>query len=139
MGLRLSFYLESKKSLKLILYHSTQPTISSFLQKKIFFIALLSTVFTFIQCSELCAIIGIQGTKVSHFGNSVPKMYTTQEDYKPVIICVHFCQIPIFTVSGKATRRPAISIATLTSIIYKLFSSFFRLERTKSKKMQKKR
>ena len=34
---------------------------------------------------------------MSYFGNSVPEMHTTQEDYKPVIICVHCCQIPIHT------------------------------------------
>ena len=50
-------------------------------------------------CSELYAIIGFQQTKVSYFGNSVPKIYTTQEDYKPVIIWVHCFQIPIYTES----------------------------------------
>ena len=36
-------------------------------------------------CSELYAIIGFYQTKVSYFGNSVTKIFTTQEDYKPVI------------------------------------------------------
>ena len=30
-----------------------------------------------------------------YFGNSDTKIYTTQEDYKPDIICEHCCQIPI--------------------------------------------
>ena len=42
------------------------------------------------------AIIGFQWTKVSYFGDSVTKIYMTQEDYKTVIICVHCCQIPIY-------------------------------------------
>ena len=50
-----------------------------------------------VTCSELCAIIGIQRTKVVYFGNQVPKIYLTQEDYKPVLICIHHCQIPIYT------------------------------------------
>ena len=48
-------------------------------------------------CSELCTIIGFKETKVSYFGSSVTKIYTTQEDYKPVLICVNCCQIPIYT------------------------------------------
>ena len=47
-------------------------------------------------CSELYAIVGFQRNKVSCFGNSVTKIYTAQEDYKPVLICVHCCQIPIY-------------------------------------------
>ena len=31
-----------------------------------------------------------------YFGNSVPKIYSTHEDHKPVSICVHDCQIPIY-------------------------------------------
>ena len=34
---------------------------------------------------------------MTYFGNSVTKIYTTQEDYKSVIICVQCCQIPIYT------------------------------------------
>ena len=34
---------------------------------------------------------------MTYFGNSAPKIYTSQEDYKPVIICEHCCQIPIYT------------------------------------------
>ena len=34
---------------------------------------------------------------MSYFGNSVPKIYKTQEDYKPVLFCVHCNQIPIYT------------------------------------------
>ena len=38
------------------------------------------------RCSELVRYYWFQLTKVSYFGKSVTKMYTTQEDYKPVII-----------------------------------------------------
>ena len=48
------------------------------------------------SCSELCAIIGFKGTKVTYFGNSVTKTHMTQEDYKPALISVHCCQIPIY-------------------------------------------
>ena len=34
---------------------------------------------------------------MSYLDNSVIEIYTTQEDYKPVLICVHCCQIPIYT------------------------------------------
>ena len=34
---------------------------------------------------------------MTYFGNSVTEIYKTQEDYKPVHICVHYCQIPIYT------------------------------------------
>ena len=34
---------------------------------------------------------------IQYFGNSVPEIYTTPEDYKLVIICVHCFQIPIYT------------------------------------------
>ena len=43
---------------------------------------------------ELCAIIGFKQTKVPHFGNSVTKIWITQEYYKPFLMCVHCCQIP---------------------------------------------
>ena len=33
---------------------------------------------------------------MTYFGNSVPEIYTILEDYKPVIICVHCFQIPIY-------------------------------------------
>ena len=34
---------------------------------------------------------------MSYFGNSVTEIYTPQEAYKPVIICVRCCLIPIYT------------------------------------------
>ena len=34
---------------------------------------------------------------MTYFSNSVPEIYTTLKDYKPVIICVHCCQIPWYT------------------------------------------
>ena len=45
------------------------------------------------HCSELCAIV--LRTKVIYFGNSVPEIYTTQRDHKPVPFCVHHCQMSI--------------------------------------------
>ena len=55
-----------------------------------------------VACSELYTIIGFQRTKMSYFSNSVPEIYMTQEDCKPVIICVHCCKIPIYTDSRKS-------------------------------------
>ena len=48
------------------------------------------------HCSELHAIIGFWWTKVSYFGNSVAEIYMTQEDYKPVIICVHIVEVALW-------------------------------------------
>ena len=73
------------------------------------------------QCSELCSIIGFQGTRVSYFGISVTKIYTTQEDYKPVFICVHCRQIPIYiAVMSNCIQLQIISVAyrTYVSFIY---------------------
>ena len=45
---------------------------------------------------------------MTYFGKSVTEIYTTQEDYNPVLICVHCCQIPIYTES-----MPVYSLITM--------------------------
>ena len=38
----------------------------------------------------------------------------TQEDYKPVLICVHCCQIPIYT----AAMSDCIQLQIITTLLY---------------------
>ena len=40
-------------------------------------------------------VLSCARTKVIYFGNSVPEIYTTQRDHKPVPFCVHHCQMSI--------------------------------------------
>ena len=51
---------------------------------------------------------------MSYFGNSVPKIYTTHEDYKTVVISVHDCQSHINTaeIDGKVCFSVKIMIST---------------------------
>ena len=49
-----------------------------------------------------------------YFGNSVPEIYTTQEDYNPVIIYVHSCQIPIYT----AVMSIGVQLQIIFTLLY---------------------
>ena len=60
---------------------------------------------------------------MSYFGNSVPKMHTTREDYKPVIFCVHCCQIPLYL--GNSLLRTGLRIPSpLTPRYYQMGAGF---------------
>ena len=47
-----------------------------------------------LSCALMCLFLR---TKTVYFGNSVPKIFSTLEDYKPVSFCVHNCQFPLYT------------------------------------------
>ena len=48
---------------------------------------------------------------MSYFGNSVTKIYTTQKDYKPVLMCVHCCQIPIYVTEKGSNKKAVVAMS----------------------------
>ena len=64
-----------------------------------------------LSCALLLVFSGLKWIK--YFDNSVTKIYTSQEDYKPVIFCVHYCQIPIYTAALLVSCQLQIIITLL--------------------------
>ena len=78
-----------------------------------------------LSCTQLLVF---RGLKMTYFGNSLPEIYTTHEDYKPVIICVHCCQIPLYVTSFvfyvKDWFKDTFTASPLTPCYFHLGASF---------------